>query len=205
MLSRDEIRGFCKSKSIKTRGNLVSNIIEKYRDIGDLYLENFELVGQRDLKSLHDMGLTVKESELGLLYEQLTKKIFKELGFYVDEGLKKQISTKYSKMDILLNLGGNKLIIVECKTLKDKDYDKYASVSRQLKSYQKMCQSKGYEVSQALIVASDFSEDFISECEYDIEISLSLITSSGLIKILQDLIILALLNFQYGYFSKMGY
>lgn len=204
LLSRDEIRDFCKSKSIKIRGNLVSNIIEKYRNIEDLYLENFGLVGRRDLKSLHDMGLTVKESELGLLYEQLTKKIFKELGFNVDEGLKKQINTKYSKMDILLNLGGKKLIIAECKTLKDKDYDKYASVSRQLKSYQKMCQNKGYEVSQALIVASDFSEDFISECEYDIEISLSLITSSGLIKILQGFNGSRLTEFPVRLFLKDG-
>jgi len=204
LFSRDEIRAFCKSKGIKTRGNLVSNIIEKYRNIEDLYLENFELVGQRDLKSLHDMGLTVKESELGLLYEQLTKKIFKEIGFNVDEGLKKQINTKHSKMDILLNLGEKKLIIVECKTLKDKDYDKYASVSRQLKSYQKMCQSKGYEVSQALIMASDFSEDFISECEYDIEISLSLITSSGLIKILQGFNNSRLSEFPVRLFLKDG-
>jgi hypothetical protein len=39
-------------------------------------------------------------------------------------------------------------------------------------------------VRQILIVSNDFSDDFISECEYDYELNLSLITSSGLLTIL---------------------
>jgi hypothetical protein len=35
-----------------------------------------------------------------------------------------------------------------------------------------------------LIVSNDFSEDFISECEYDYELDISLIPSEGLVKIL---------------------
>jgi len=53
-------------------------------------------------------------------------------------------------------------------------------------------------------VASDFSEDFISECEYDIEISLSLITSSGLIKILQEFNDSRLTEFPVRLFLKDG-
>lgn len=87
-------------------------------------------------------------------------------------------------MDILLNLGNQEVIVVECKTLKDKDFNKYASVSRQLKSYEGLCESKGYHVSRVLLVANDYSEDFTSECEYDYELNLSLITSRGLVKIL---------------------
>ncbi len=185
LLTKDELRNFCKSKGIKSIGNLVANVIKKYRIIEDLYLENFDLVGSRDLKSLRGKGLTVKESELGLLYEDLTRKIFSELGFNVDEKLRKQINTNRLQIDILLNLGGKDVIIVECKTIKDKDYNKYTSVSRQLKSYEKLCQNKGYNVSQVLFVSNYFSEEFISECEYDYELNLSLITSRGLVKILE--------------------
>ena len=137
------------------------------------------------MKSLHEKGLSVKESELGSLYEELTKKIFIKLGFNVDEKLRKQINTKGSQMDILLNLGGKDVMIVECKTIKDRDYNKYSSVSRQLKSYERMCRNKGYNVAQVLIVSNEFSDDFISECEYDYELNLSLITSRGLAKILE--------------------
>ena len=184
LLTKNEIRDFCKSRSISSRGNLVSNIIKSYRDIGDLLIENFELVGQRDLNSLRDKGLTVKESELGSLYEDLTKKIFTKLGFNVDEKLRKTLNTKRLKMDVLLNLGNRNLIIIECKTVKDRDYNKYTSVSRQLKSYEKLCQNKGYNVSQVLVVSNDFSDEFVGECEYDYELNLSLITTKGLVKIL---------------------
>lgn len=185
LLTKDELRNFCKSSGIKSVGNLVSNVMRNYRDIEDLYLENFDLIGSRDLKSLHEKGLSVKESELGVLYEELTKKIFIKLGFNVDEKLEKQTNTKRAQLDILLNLGGKNVIIVECKTIKDKDYNKYASVARQLKSYEKICQNKEFSVSQILIVSNEFSEDFISECEYDYELNLSLITSRGLVKILE--------------------
>ena len=88
-------------------------------------------------------------------------------------------------MDILLNLGGKDVIILECKTIKDRDYNKYSSVSRQLKSYERMCRNKGYNVAKVLIISNEFSDDFISECEYDYELNLSLITSRGLAKILE--------------------
>ena len=41
LLTKDEQQKFCKSHLIKSRGNLVSNIITNYRDINDLYIENF--------------------------------------------------------------------------------------------------------------------------------------------------------------------
>ncbi len=185
LLTKDELRNFCKSHGIKSIGNLVSNVMKSYRDIEDLYLENLDLIGSRDLKSLREKGLTVKESELGLLYEKLTKRIFTKLGFNVDEKLRKQINTKRLQMDILLDLGGKDVIIVECKTIKEKEYYKYSTVARQLKSYEKLCQDKGYNVSQVLIVSNEFSEDFISECEYDYELNLSLLTSRGLVKVLE--------------------
>ena len=185
LLTKDNLREFCKKNGISSRGNLVLNIINQYRDIQDLYIENFSLIGRREINALNEMGLSVKESELGLLYEKTTKEIFTKLGFHVDEKLKKKLNTPRSKMDILLNLGGKGVMIVECKTIKDKDYNKYTAVSRQLTSYKKQCQISDYNVPQVLIVSNDFSEDFISECEYDYELNISLVTSDGLVKILE--------------------
>ena len=187
LLKREELLDFCKKNGIRSRGNLVSNMINSFRNIQDLYLENFESVGCRDLRSLKEKGLAVKESELGNLYEGLTKDIFKKLGFNVDEKLRQELNTDRAKMDVLLNLGGKDVIIVECKSVKDKDYNKYTAVSRQLKSYEGLCKKKGYRVSQIVTVSNEFTEDFVSECEYDYELSISLISSDGLLKIFEGL------------------
>jgi len=187
LLKREELLDFCKKNGIKSRGNLVSNSINSFRNIRDLYLESFESVGCRDLHSLKEKGLMVKESGLGSLYEELTKDIFKRLGFNVDEKLRQELNTDRAKMDVLINLGGKDIIIVECKSVKDKNYNKYTAASRQLKSYEGLCKKKGYRVSQVVIVSNEFTEDFVSECEYDYELSISLISSAGLLKILEGL------------------
>lgn len=181
---RDELLKFCKGHNIKSRGNLVKNIIENYRDIDDLYIENFDAIGRRDLKTLHEKGLFVKESELGLLYEKVTEKIFNNLGFNTDNKLRNSINTSRHKIDVLINLGNQDLMLVECKTKKDKEYNHYASASRQLKSYVNLCEKKNYNVTKAIVVANEFSDDFIGACEYDYELNLSLLTSRGLMKIL---------------------
>lgn len=49
----------------------------------------------------------------------------------------------------------------------------------------KQCQKSGYNVPQVLVVSNDFSDDFISECEYEYELDISLITSVGLVRILE--------------------
>jgi len=181
---RDELLKFCKGHNIKSRGNLIKNIIENYRDIDDLYIENFDAIGRRDLKTLHDKGLFVKEIELGLLYEKVTQRIFNRLGFNTDNKLKNSLNSSRHKIDILINLGNQDLMLVECKTKKDQEYNHYTSVSRQLKSYVNLCEKKKYHVTKAIIVANEFSDDFIEECEYSYELNLSLLTSKGLMKIL---------------------
>ncbi|MDA3915692.1 MAG: hypothetical protein PF690_01780 [Deltaproteobacteria bacterium] len=187
LVPKNDLAGFCKKNKINSRGNLIRNIINNFRNIQDLYFDNFVEIGCRDLNALKERGLAVKESELGLLYEKVTKDIFMKLGFNVDENLKKKINTARSKMDILINIGSKDVIIVECKTIKDKEYNKYTAVSRQLKSYENNCKTKGYHVNQVVIVANDFTEDFISECEYDLNLSISLITSLDLKKIYEGL------------------
>ncbi len=187
LLPKTELIDFCKQNKINSRGNHVLNIIDSFRNIQDLYLDNYVEIGCRDINSLKDKGLVIKESELGSLYEKLTKDLFVKLGFNVDEKLRKKVNTARSKMDILINLGGKDVIIAECKTVKDKDYNKFTAVSRQLKSYEALCKKNGYHVNQVIVVSNDFTEDFIGECEYEYDIGISLLTSSDLLKTYEGL------------------
>ena len=183
LIPRAELIEFCKLNNINSRGNQVLNIINNFRNMRDLYLDNYVEIGRRDLNYLKEKGLDIREAELGLVYEEMTKEIFMGLGLKVDEKLKGKFNTVRAKMDVLINLGGQDVIIIECKTIKDKDFNKYAAVSRQLKAYESLCKKKGYRVNQVILVSNDFSEDFISECEYDYELDISLLTSSDLLQI----------------------
>lgn len=187
LFPKKELVEFAKKNKINFRGNVVLHIIDSFRNIDDLYLENYVEIGCRDINTLKDKGLVVKESELGILYEKLTKDLFSRLGFNVNEKLRASINTARSKMDILIDLGGKDVIIAECKTLKDKDYNKFTAVSRQLKSYGALCKKNGYHVNQAILVSNEFTEDFIGECEYEYNIGISLLTSSDLLKIYEGL------------------
>ena len=185
LFTKEELQGFCEQYQIKSRGNIRLNIIENYRDIKNLYLENYDLIARRDLNGLAERGISIKEAEIGVKFEELTKEIWQKLGFNVDEKLRKKLNSKRGLMDILLNIGDNEVIIVECKTQKDKDFNKYTSVTRQLQSYEKLCTENSLKVNQVILVAPEFSEEFINECEYEPELSFSLITSAGLYSILE--------------------
>jgi len=95
------------------------------------------------------------------------------------------LNSKKDKMDILLNLGNNEIIIVECKTSKERGYNKFSSVSRQLKSYQNLALHNDLRIVKILLVAPEFSDDFVTDCEMDTEMNLSLITASTLSNILE--------------------
>lgn len=43
----------------------------------------------------------------------------------------------------------------------------------------------GLKVIKSLIIASEFSDDFINECELDFDLNLSLITASTMLNILE--------------------
>jgi hypothetical protein len=122
---------------------------------------------------------------LGLKFEEVTKVIFEKLGFTVDDKLKQKLNTSKDKIDILLNLENNDVIIVECKTVKESGYNKFSSVSRQIKSYLKIAENNGLNVIKSLLVAPDFSDSFINDCDLEFEINLSLITASSLVNILE--------------------
>jgi hypothetical protein len=183
LIENSDLTKFIKDNGIKQRGDTISNIIEHYKDAENLYLENYENVGYRNLNLLKENGIQIKEAELGLKFEELTKTIFQKLGFNVDEKIKKGLNTSKDKLDVLLNIGNNEIIIVECKTSKESSYNKFSAVSRQLKAYQDLALKNDLRVVKVLLVAPDFSDDFITDCEMDTTLNLSLLTASTLLKI----------------------
>jgi hypothetical protein len=180
LIDKKSLGLFIKVNGVKQRGDDILNILDHYKDADNLYLENYENVGYRNLNLLKENGIQIKESELGLKFEDLTKVIFSKLGFNVDEKLKSLLNTKKDRMDILLNLENDDTIIVECKTSKESGYNKFSSVSRQLQSYQKLALNNDLRVSKVLLIAPEFSDDFITDCEMDTELNLSLLTASTL-------------------------
>ena len=181
----DDLKDFISTQGLKSRGDLVLNILDAYKDAENLMIENYEAIGFRNLAVLKENGINIKESELGLKFEDITKNIFEKLGFNVDESLKKQLNTSKDKIDLLLNLGNNDIIILECKTVKESGYNKFSSVSRQIKSYVELAKKNGYNVVKSLLVAPDFSDDFVNDCDLEFEINLSLITAGSLTRILE--------------------
>lgn len=185
LIIKTDLTKFIKDNGIKQRGDDILNILKHYKDVENLYLENYENVAYRNLNLLKENGILIKESELGLKFEDLTKIIFSKLGFNVDEKFKKELNTKKDMIDILLNLDNSEIIIVECKTSKERGYNKFSSVSRQLKSYQNLALNNDLRIVKILLVAPEFSDDFIYDCGMDTEMNLSLLTASTLSKILE--------------------
>jgi hypothetical protein len=185
IIEKKQLLEFCEKFDLKKRGNLILNILDGYKDSENLFIENYENIGFRDLNSLKENGIIIKEAELGLKFEDVTKSVFEKLGFNVDEDLKKKLNTAKNKIDLVLNLGDDGLIIIECKTVKESGYNKFSSVTRQMKSYINLATGNGYNVVKSLLVAPDFSDDFVHDCDYDYELNLSLITASSLLKILE--------------------
>lgn len=184
ILPVDELKAFISAKGLKSRGDLVINILDAYKDSENLMIENYDAIGFRNLSVLKENGIILKEAELGLKFEELTKTVFEKLGLNVDEKLKKELNTSKDKIDLILNLGNNDVIIIECKTVKESGYNKFSSVSRQIKAYVDLAKSNGYNVVKSLLVAPDFSDDFVNDCDLEFEINLSLITAGSLTRIL---------------------
>ena len=170
----------CEAKEIKTRGNIVENILAAYRDTEDLLVENYEAIGFRDINSLKENGIILSEAELGSTFEDVTKYIFGKLGLDVDEKLRKKLNTDKDKMDILLRTGEKSVILVECKTVKENGYNKFSSISRQVKAYKNLLERNDFAVDRIFIVAPDFSEDFVADCGDDFSLPITLLKATSL-------------------------
>ena len=110
ILEPKDLMGFIKENGIKSRGVDVLNVLEAYKDTQNLFYENYTALASRDLNSLKEVGIRVKESELGLKFEEVTKAMFEDLGFKVDEALRKQVNTKRDKIDILVSLDDGQVL-----------------------------------------------------------------------------------------------
>lgn len=185
IIPETELIAFCEKRSIKTRGDLFENILENYTDAENLYLENYSSIGYRDLAKLKENGISIKESELGILFEDLTKNILDKLGFNINEKLRKELNTAKDKIDIVISTSEKDIILVECKSIKESGYNKFSSVSRQLKSYMLLAEKNGYKVIKSLLIAPEFSDEFIKDCGLEYELNLSLIGAESLSKILE--------------------
>ena len=58
LFSKKELVEFAKQNKINSRGNVVLNIIDSFRNVKDLYLENYVEIGCRDINTLKDKGLS---------------------------------------------------------------------------------------------------------------------------------------------------
>ena len=185
ILSEEDLKVFCEKKGISTRGNEVLNILGSYKDSSNIELENYVDIAFRHLPKLKENGIRITEAKIGLKFEELTKRIFTQLGFNVDEDLRKRINTSKDIIDIILRIDDNDVMLIECKTSKESGYNKFSSVKRQISSYVRNLEKAEFNVIKTLLVAPDFSDDFINDTEIDYELNLSLIKAESLIEILE--------------------
>lgn len=183
LFSSDILAQLCEAKDIKTRGSIVDNILAAYKDTEDLLVENYEAIGFRDLNALKENGITLTEAELGTTFEDVTKYIFGRLGLEVDEKLRKKLNTEKDKMDILLRTGEHSVVLVECKTVKENGYNKFSSISRQVKAYKNLLEKNDFQVDRIFIVAPDFSEDFVADCGDEFTLPITLLKAGSLASI----------------------
>lgn len=183
LFTTESLADLCNAREIKMRGNIIDNIIAAYKDTEDLLVENYESIGFRDINALKDSGIVISEAELGTTFEEVTKYIFSKLGLDVDEKLRKKINTDKDKIDILLRTGENSVVLVECKTVKESGYNKFSSISRQVRAYKALLEKNDYQVDRILIVAPDFSEDFVADCGDEFSLPMTLIKAGSLVSI----------------------
>jgi hypothetical protein len=48
-----------------------------------------------------------------------------------------------------------------------------------------LAKENGFNVTKSLLIAPDFSDEFVNDCELEYELNLSLLTASSLMKILE--------------------
>ena len=183
ILDDSDLKLFCEANSISTRGNEIMNILGSYKDSQNIELENYADIAFRNINALKENGIRVKESDLGLKFEELTRMLFKDLGLNVNESLRKSLSTSKDKIDILLSISDKEVILIECKSVKETGYNKFSSVSRQIKAYKTLLEKNDYRVIKSLLIAPDFTDDFVNDVEMDYDLNLSLVEASTLLGI----------------------
>ena len=186
LIPLNDLKSFCVDKNISYRGkNIINSILSNYRESENIYIENYVLIADNDINGLKNNGIEIKSKEIGLVFENTTKAIFKRLSLNVNEELKKRINSKRDKADIILDLGNQDIIIIECKSSK-KEYSKFTSVIRQVISYAKLYSRNGFNIKGIIIVSGCFTDDFIHECNTFYDLKVTLIEAQTLINIYEE-------------------
>lgn len=186
LIPLDDLKSFCIEKNISYRGkNIINCILSSYRDSENIYIENYVLIATNDINGLKNNGIEIKSKDIGLVFENTTKAIFKRLSLNVNEELKKRINSKRDKADIILDLGNQEIIIIECKSSK-REYSKFTSVIRQVKSYAQIYSRNGFNIKGIIIVSGCFTDDFIHECNTFYDLKVTLIEAQTLVNIYEE-------------------
>ena len=186
LIPLDDLKSFCVDKKISYRGkNIINCILSSYRESENIYIENYVLIANNDINGLKNNGIEVKSKDIGLAFENTTKAIFKRLSLNVNEELKKRINSKRDKADIIMDLGNQEILIVECKSSKKK-YSKFTSVIRQVKSYAQIYSRNGFNIKGIIIVSGCFTDDFIHECNAFYDLKVTLIEAQTLVNIYEE-------------------
>ncbi|ABC29812.1 hypothetical protein HCH_03046 [Hahella chejuensis KCTC 2396] len=185
LYSNEEVKTIRSEMGLSKRKEPRMAILESFASATDKIIENYELLAQRDLKGLDTAGVQIREPDLGAKFEEATRALLGQLGLNVDEDLRKQLGSAKDKMDIVVSLSDDDVIVGEAKSFKSGEYSKYSSTSRQVKAYVNRCEAQGKRVQQVLLVAPAFSQDFIEAAELDADVNISLLEATGLKKIVE--------------------
>ncbi len=188
MLSDDDLHEICDQRGIKYFKNmntmvLVSKIIDNVNSMENLLIENYLALSENDSVVLTQKGILTTSSNLGLAFQTTTQNIFEKLGIKISTY--ENPNRKKEHPDIILDFDEEGIIIIECKAGKN-PYSKYASVNRQINSYF-TAYSQEHKVNGVILVANDFTEDFINEARNNADFNLALMTSKTLIDIYNGL------------------
>ncbi|WP_200164521.1 hypothetical protein [Francisella adeliensis] len=180
IVDNDDIKAIAKFFGLSNRGNVRESIVGSFNDATDKLIENYNLLANRDVNSLNAKGLNISEAEIGAKFEEATRSILEQLNLNVDEELRAEINTAKDKADLIISTSDDDVIVGEMKTHKGGGYSSYSSIARQTKSYVKLCEQHEKNVTQVLVIAPNFTDDFIEHAELDPDINISLLEAQGL-------------------------
>ncbi len=185
LFSDKELKEFCGQREISYRGkNIVNAIVNSYHESPNLYVENYTSIAKNDALTLKSNGVKIKD-DIGLVFETATRLIFERLNLSVSDSIKEAVNNKKNKADLIIDLGDNRVFIVECKASK-KEYSSFSGVTRQIGAYINQYEKKNFIVQGAILVSGEFSEDFVSDCEPFDEFNLTLLKADSFVKIYED-------------------
>lgn len=177
LFSQGDLEAFGLTLQTKViRKDIINSILSAYVNAEDKLIENYILLAANNILALNEVGSGVISDEIGVTFEKITKTILFRLGVNINEELRGVVGS--AKPDIILTFPDG-IIIGECKSSR-KQYSKFTSVTRQIGSYVKAYQKKGYRVLGAILFADSFTDDFIQDCQTFIDFSLCLVKAEDL-------------------------